>query len=205
MKLTGPLFSIFASGTLGSTVQFRQHSSGPIALQKPRPSKTIPPALRANAQILRIAHNLQKSADLHTYQPYTDYAKAHNITSTAAYLHFSLRNWSRFQALPTSDPNYQSLDTVDPVTLNWNILPDPGYDNIDIDPWDAQFITTLHVLSTISTTPGPTNCFHAHLQNDPKILVSKPDGMKSTYWIQGCTWDLDSIVPTLSNKLQVDV
>lgn len=205
MKLTGPLFSLFAAGTLGSTVQFRQHSSGPISLLKPRPPKTTPAALRANVQILRIAHALMKIADFQTYPPYIAYAKSQNITSTSAYLHFALRNWSRFQSLPSYDPNSQDLTPADPVTLGWNILPDPGYANIDIDPWNVEHLTTLHVLSTVSETPGPTNCFHAHLDEDPKILVSKPDGMKSTYWIQACSWLVDSIVPTLSNKLQVDV
>jgi hypothetical protein len=197
--------SHFSSGTLGSTLQYRKGPGGSIAITAPRPRKTIPLALRSNAEIVRQAWALMKNYNIQNALAYVAYAKLNSITPESAYLHFCLKRWRAWTMIPYEDPDtYNDAEAGEP-TLSIDLSAPADTPNIVVSPWVTDDYLTIHILFSDSEIPGPKNCFHAHSFIDQEMLLNTPSGFKGAFYLQAASWKIEGSVPTLSNKLLITV
>ena len=205
VKITSPLMSSFAHGTLGSTLQFRGGPGGTIGIALPRSSKSVNPTLISNSVILSAAHRLWNEIPPENQIEYWTPTTPGRSSLRIEYVRQMLLRWKKFLPLEFYGPT--PIDENDPAatTLGWDILPEPDYPNIVIDPWTADDFITVHFLRTISETPGPKNIFHAHSALDAAEIIDRPHHPTNDFWIQACTWKMNGTHPTLSNKLLLEV
>jgi len=205
VKVTAPLMSHFAAGTLGSTLQYRRGPGGSIALTRPTPRKTTPLALRANAVIVQQAWMLMRDYHIQNSPSYADFAKLQSISNESAYLHFCLARWRRWAMIPFEYPDSFDDSTCNETALAFDLGAPASTPNIAINPWIPDDFLTLHVLFSVSETAGPKNCVYAHNFLDPQVLLNPPHGITGAFYLQAASWKLSGSNPTLSNKLLVTV
>lgn len=205
VKLTAPLLSHFATGTLGSTLQFRSSPKRTYALHRPKPAKTLPLSLLGNHTILRYAQTLIDLYQTHNNTHYINYASEHRITSRAAYLHFCFQHWRRGRMIPFDDPTTLDETPGDPLTLSFDLAAPPNTPNIYFDPWWPSDFWTMHLLQTSDEEPSYLNCYDGYSFNDTETLAAIPRGYADTFYIQALTWKINSNNPTASNQLLVTV
>jgi hypothetical protein len=144
--------------------------------------------------------------DSGTQEEYTSIATRKNVPLRIGYLMHQLNRWRRFRPPEFYGPSIEYEDDPTETTLGFDIIPEPDYPNIVINPWNGEDVTTLHLLYTIHETPGPKNCFHAHNGFDPTpLILAKPAWPTSDFWLQACTWKVNGTHPALSNKLPISV
>jgi hypothetical protein len=204
VKITSPLMSRFVSGTLGSTLQFRRGPGGTTTgLFRPRRPLEIPAALVSYALILKFGRALV-AYDYDKYEPYVTYAKDHETTTAAAYLHFALTAWKNGRSFPLEDPTVFEESLTDPTPISWNDDPEPGKPNLTFDPWQTGDFTTLHLLKSETDTSGPKNCIHLHHWDDSEDRFQQPDLPQRPFRLQSQSWILPQSLPALSDILTIE-
>jgi hypothetical protein len=204
VKITSPLMSRFASGTLGSTLQFRRGPGGTTTgLFRPRQPQETPAALTSYAIILKFIRVLI-TYEYDKYEPYVTYAKNHEITSAAAYIHFGLTAWRNGRSPPLEDPTTFDESLTDPTTIAWNDDPEPGKPNLTFDPFITGDLTTLHLLKSETDTSGPKNCIHLHRWDETEDRFQQPDLPPQPFRLQALSWILPQSHPALSNILTIE-
>jgi len=204
VKITSPLMSRFASGTLGSTIQFRGGPGGSTTgLTRPRKSLVTASALRSYANALKMGHRIA-GLGFDEFQPYAEYAKKHEISTTAAYLHFGLTAWKNGRSFPLGDPTELVESPPGETTIAWNDDPEPGQPNLTFDPFNASDMLSLHLMRNSDETTSPKNCIHMHWFEDEAPFFVQPELPQRPFWLQAATWTLPLSLPTLSNKLTIE-
>jgi len=203
VKITSPLMSHFAHGTLGSTLQFRRGPGGTIGLARPTPKKTTPLALVSNGVIVRFGTHMMTAFDIQNSMTYETYAAEHVMTDRAAYLHFCLRCWSHGQMVPFEDPEYEEETPATATTISVDPTAPAGTPDIAITAWPPDHFWTIHVLFSPTEIPGPKNCYRGFHFDDLEQLIPQPDVTPGTVWLQVQSWYLNSVNPVLSNKLEL--
>jgi hypothetical protein len=204
VKITSPLMSSFASGTLGSTLQFRR---GPgrstTGLFRPRRPPSTPAALTSYAIILKFIRVLI-TYDYDKFEPYETYAKDHKTTTAAAYLHHALVAWRNGRSPPLEDPTIFEESLTDPTPIAWNDDPEPGKPNLTFDPWQTGDFTTLHLLKSETDTSGPKNCIHLHYWEETEDRFQQPDLPQRPFRLQSLAWIVPQSNPALSDILTIE-
>lgn len=203
VKLTAPLLSHFASGTLGSTIEFRSSPKRNYALQRRPNKKPIPLALLGNQTILRYAVTLFDLYTIHNEPAYSTYAATHKTSNRAAYLHYAFRAWRNRQMIPFDDPTITDPTPGDPLAISFDLSAPANTPNIYFDPWWPSDFWTMHLLQTSDEDPSYLNCYDGYSFNDTEQLAAIPRGYSNTFYIQALTWKISSNNPTPSNQLLV--
>jgi len=203
VKITSPLMSRFARGTLGSTLQFRGGPGGTIGLTRPTPKKTTPLALVSNGVIVRFCTHMMTTYEVQNSMPYITYATEHVVTNRASYLHFCLQHWRNGQMIPFEDPELKDETPPDATTISVDPAAPTGTPDLAITAWPPGSFWTIHVLFSPTEIPGPKNCYRGFHFDDPEQLIPRPDVTPGTIWLQVQSWYIDSVNPSLSNKLEL--
>jgi len=203
VKITSPLMSRFARGTLGSALQFRGGPGGTIGLARPTPKKTTPLALVSNGVIVKLGTYMMTMFEIHTSMPYITYAAEHVTTNRAAYLHFCLEHWRNGQMIPYNDPEFKDGTPAPATTISVDPTAPAGTPDLVITEWPPEHFWTIHVLFSPTEIPGPKNCYQGFCFGESEQLIPRPDVTPGTVWLQVQSWILDSINPVLSNKLEL--
>ena len=203
VKITSPLMSHFARGTLGSTLQFRGGPGGTIGLTRPTQKKTAPLALVSNGVIVRFSTKMMTTFEIQNEMAYETYAAEHVTTNQAAYLHFCLQHWRNGQMVPFDDPEFKDETPPDATTISVDPTAPAGTPDLAIATWTPNAFWTIHVLFSPTEIPGPKNCYRGFHFDDSEQLIPRPDVTPGTVWLQVQSWYLNSVNPTLSNKLEL--
>jgi hypothetical protein len=156
-KLTGPLQSLYARGTLGHELTYRRSARGTTVTRKPRHPVTIPKALAANAAVVTYLHYFIQFWGLHTIPEWANYAKRLGITETAAILKRNLNLWKESTSF-TYDPQYTPADDTPPApTILASIRPGSSTPIIEQqDPYD-YFYLSVHRSADPDEPANPQN------------------------------------------------
>jgi hypothetical protein len=203
VKITSPLMSRFARGTLGSTLQFRGGPGGTVGLARPTPKKTVPLALVSNGMIVRFGNKMMTMFGIHTSMAYITYAAEHDVTNRAAYLHFCLQHWRNGQMIPFEYPELKDETPAPATTISVDPTAPSGTPDIAITAWPPESFWTIHVLFSPTEIPGPKNCYRGFHFESTEQLIARPDVTPGTIWLQVQSWYIDSVNPSLSNKLEL--
>jgi hypothetical protein len=203
VKITSPLMSRFARGTLGSTLQFRGGPGGTIGLARPTPKKTTPLALVSNGVIVQFCTHMMQTYQTHKYLAYETYAAEHVVTNRAAYLHFCLEHWRNGQMIPLDDPELMEEAPAPAATISVDGTAPAGTPDIAITTWPPESLWTIHVLFSPTEIPGPKNCYRGFHFESTEQLTARPDVTPGTVWLQVQSWYFASVTPSLSNKLEL--
>ena len=203
VKITSPLMSHFAHGTLGSTLQFRGGPGGTIGLTRPTPKKTTPLALVSNGVIVQISTYAMTTFEIQNSMAYVTYAAEHVVTNRAAYMHFCLNGWRNGQMIPFDDPEIKDETPAPATTISVDGTAPAGTPDIAISAWPPESFWTVHVLFSPTEIPGPQNCYRGFHFDDSEQLIPRPDVTPGTVWLQVQSWYFNSVNPVLSNKLEL--
>jgi len=156
-RLTLPLQSMYARGTLGHDLTYRRSARGTTATRKPRHPHAIPQALAANAATVKYLHKFITLWGLHTITEWANYAKRLGIPETAAMLKTNLNLWKESTSF-TFDPQYTpNLDTPPAPTILATIRPGSSTPVIEQqDPFDYHYLS-VHRSSDPDEPPNHQN------------------------------------------------
>jgi len=156
-KLTGPLQSMYARGTLGHSLTYRGSTRGTTATRKPRHPVPIPSALRANAAVVRYLQIFIDEWDLPSRPTWIPYAKRLHLPPRVAMLKRNLNLWQHEDAF-TYDPEYETaIDTPTPPTIGVAIRPGSSTPVItQCEPYDYYYLS-VHRSTDPDEPPNRSN------------------------------------------------
>ena len=113
VKITNPLNSITAHGTLHEQITFRRHAKGTIVTQKQRRNNAIPSALRVNAILVKFLQRWKNIPEYLSYLGWGTLAKQLDITRDQAYIGFQIAQYKNNKAF-RYDPFDEYVNPIAP-------------------------------------------------------------------------------------------
>lgn len=105
VKLTGPLHSLSARGTIANALTYRRHATGTIATRTPRHPQALPDALRSNTIVLKFVAWTAKNWGIIESPGWLTLANTWHVPRYTAYVRYQIRRINANKAL-NNDPDY---------------------------------------------------------------------------------------------------
>jgi hypothetical protein len=170
-KITGPLFSRAASGTIGKKIQFRATPSGAVALRTPTHTPSATDAQKEHRERYAAECGNWQAMDDTERAPYVAIAAAQRITAFNAYL-----AWALIQVDTPPPPVYATFAPNDNFTLSEADLKATN----NTTGWHTVVASTAHGEGKLCfETTMATSYFYAGLYSDYDRQQWPPTGLGS--------------------------
>jgi hypothetical protein len=197
-RVTTPLNSLLAIGTLGKQLTFRRTARGVVVTRKPRQPGPINAALRANTIAIAYFHTLAINSR-GIYQPsWQARAKELNITLRNAWLKECLQTWNQWRPTHWSYGAEDYASPLDPPTIVVNLAEGELTPILTDDPASPYEYVSIHRLPTADDHATPTNVigFLDHIGGP--TFVQDNDRESGRHYYRGVNWAF-SFPPTESD------
>jgi len=163
VKITSPLMSQTAQGTLGGSLTFRRSKRGTILTRKQRQPRQLTPALKANTILIPFCHKILHDWDLLFYQEWHDIAKRDGISPTNAVIRYQARAfWNNTPFRQRPDESYTG-PAPPPPSITAYLSSEP--DGVTIQTYG---ISDFEMIAFFRTYDGDTTF-------NPTTLIGIPD------------------------------
>jgi len=143
-KLTAPLESIEAHGSLRRQITFRRSPRGAMGTRMPRHPHAIPQTLAANAAAVRYAHVFSSLWGVDTLPGWPELAKQFRLPLRTTIIKSHLCRWQQQAGFLFSPLDDESYDIPDAPIIAVNIRPGSSTPIITDPTGGAYFYVSIH-------------------------------------------------------------
>jgi len=202
-KVTAPLQSIAAHGTLGNTLQFRRGRNGATVLALPRHAKQVPAALTANATMLTYLHKLIKTYAVASELMYITRAIANDTTKEVEYLREQLGTFQRYKGIGYGDPPIYTTAVATDPTIEETPIPGAQRTSVTVTVEGTAEYFLFHLLATPTAQPSQHNVLLATSPWLEAAILPIPDTWPRPFDIQVSAWLFGCQLSSTSNRVTI--
>jgi len=202
-KVTAPLQSIAAHGTLGNTLQFRRGRNGPIVVALPRHAKQVPAALTANAAMVTYLRKLIKAYYVANELMYITRAMANGTTKEVEYLREQLGTFQRWKGIGYGDPPVYTPAVAAAPTIEETPIPGAQRTSVTLTVAEDADYFMFHLLAAPTAQPSHHNTLLVLSPWMEAAIMPIPDTWPRPFDIQVSAWLFGCQLSSTSNRVTI--